>query len=218
MRRILSAVVVTAVLVAVVMGAATATSPRGQSYETFLQYYRDGIQFINDNDSRHLLPLVIASRESEEGDGRLVYELLGDTLQAVIITEASGEVIESCIITLTAPASMEYGNAIYNDFAISGYHSYALLMAMYADPVPANRYQLVLDVEEGLSGEEGSYTRQVGVYTLQCTRRANVVSLEFYNTRIPQPPPGEEEPPSEENPAESEAPEEPDEEEAASML
>lgn len=32
---------------------------------------------------------------------------------------------------LTAPAGMSYGTSEYNDFVTSGYHSYALLMAMH---------------------------------------------------------------------------------------
>lgn len=156
----------------------------GQKYETFAQYYKDNVSFINTNDSRHLLPLVLAKRDSENNDGRLVYELYGDVLGVYIVTDPTGEVIESCKITLTAPANMEYGSTIYNDFAISGYHSYALLMAMPTDTEPAQRYQLVTEVVQGMgASEDGSYSRQLGAYTLECRRDGGTATLSFQNNR-----------------------------------
>ncbi len=166
------------------LAPARASSFTGQSYAIFSQYYKDDVRFINDNDNRHLLPLVLAKRESQLADGRIFYELIGDTLTAVISTDPTGEIIESCVITLTAPSGLEYGSALYNDFAISGYHSYALLMAMHADPDPARRYQLVTEVVSGMAAGNGSYTRQVGVYTLTCTRQESVAVLDFQNSRI----------------------------------
>ncbi len=157
----------------------------GQGYDTFQQYYQQDVDFINQNDGRHLLPLVLAKRGDVSSDGRLAYELIGDTLSVSILTDPSGYIIEQCKIVLTAPSGMEYGNAIYNDFAISGYHSYALLMAMHADPDPANRYALVKDVEAGLTAGQGTYTRQLGVYTLDCLRQDQVVILDFRNNRAP---------------------------------
>lgn len=163
--------------------AANASPTSGQGYGTFSQYYKDDISFINENDNRHLLPLVIARRASEVNDGYVYYELLGDILTAVLTVNPSTGIIESCIITLTAPSGMEYGTATYNDFAISGYHSFALLMAMHADSVPARRYELVTDVVNGMAAGDGSYSRQLGVYTLTCTRIDNVAVLEFQKSR-----------------------------------
>lgn len=162
---------------------ASASTFSGQSYATFAEFYQEDISFINKNDSRHLLPLVIAKRNSDLEDGRLIYELMGDTLSLSIMTDPSGEIIESCIISLTAPPDMEYGNAAYNDFAISGYHSYALLMAMHTDPSAAERYQLVTDVVNGMAEGGGRYMRQLGVYTLSCVREGSTATLSFVNNR-----------------------------------
>lgn len=178
---------------------AQGTSISGQSYDAFAKYYKEDVSFINDNDRRHLLPLILAKRTNETGDGGIYYELLGDTLNVVLTTEPTGEVIESCVITLTAPQGMEYGSAVYQDFAISGYHSFALLMAMHADPEPARRYELVTDVVNGMAEGNGAYTRQVGVYTLSCTRKDNVAVLEFHNNRMPEPPVPEESPSAEDS-------------------
>lgn len=155
----------------------------GQSYELFSKYYKENVSFINNNDNRHLLPLVLAKRGDILGDGRLAYELIGDTLAVTILTDPTGLIIEQCTITLTAPSSMEYGSALYNDFAISGYHSYALLMAMHADSDPVRRYELVTAVVSGMSENNGTYTRQIGVYTIECTRDQNVATLSFQNNR-----------------------------------
>jgi len=160
-------------------GEATASPYMGQSYETFSRYYKENISFINDNDNRHLLPLALAKSVDPLENKRILYSLIGDTLYAEIFTDEDGSTIASCHITLTAPQGMEYGNAIYNDFAISGYQSYALLMAMYPDPDPVRRYTLVSDVVAGMAEGDGQYKRQLGVYTLSCTRVDNVAELHF---------------------------------------
>lgn len=177
--RIRALAFLAAALTVLGMGGARASSPTGQSYELFSKYYKEGITFINQNDGRHLIPLALAKGSPGDGNPRITYFLIGDTLNALLTMDAAGQVIESCIITLTAPAGMEYGNAIYHDFAISGYQSYALLMAMHADPDPARRYKLVTDVEAGMAASSGSYQRQVGVYTLTCTRENSAVALRF---------------------------------------
>lgn len=184
--------------------AGLSASVSGQSYTLFTQFYKENIAFINDNDNRHLLPLVIASRQNEEtADGRMIYELVGEALNVIINTDVTGDVIESCTITLTAPQGLEYGSAQYNDFAISGYHSYALLMAMHTDPDPARRYELVKDVVAGMAETDGAYTRQLGAYTLSCTRVQNTANLAFHNNRVqetPLPPMGEDMSPDGEEP------------------
>ena len=190
---------------------AQASAISGQSYETFGQYYKENIDFINYNAGRHLLPMVLASRGDVAGDGRLVYELIGDTLNVTLTTDPTGKIIERCVITLTAADSMEYGSALYNDFAISGYHSYAFLMAMHTDTDPAKRYELVPDTVAGTAAGEGAYTRQLGIYTLTCSREGNAVTLAFQNNRVQAPlAPGEEAAPAEIFP--------PDEDEGAGLL
>lgn len=171
-----------ALLVALMMilglGSAAASSLSGQSYALFSKYYQEDITFINQNAGRYLIPLSLAKGPGGQ-EGRTTYSLMGDTLHVLLSMDSGGQVIESCVITLTAPAGMEYGNALYNDFAISGYQSYALLMAMHTDPDPARRYQLVTDVVEGMAASGGEYRRQLGVYTLTCTRQDNVAELRF---------------------------------------
>ncbi|MEG2315165.1 MAG: hypothetical protein RSC91_03040 [Clostridia bacterium] len=162
-------------------GQASAIS--GQRYDTFLQNYQDDVTFININDTRHLLPLVFSTHPSEQNDGRIYYELLGDVLSASVRTDPSGEIIEFCQITMTAPLGMSYGSAQYNDFAISGYHSYALLMAMHSATEALDRYALVVDVLDGMARGDGSYKTQLGVYTLTCTRVENCATLIFENTQ-----------------------------------
>ena len=160
-------------------GGATAAPYTGQSYDTFSRYYKENISFINDNDNRHLLPLALAKSVDPLENTRILYSLIGDTLHAEIITGDDGSTIDSCCITLTAPSGMEYGNAVYNDFAISGYQSYALLMAMHPDLDPVRRYALVTDVVTGMAEGDGQYQRQLGVYTLSCVRMDNVAELRF---------------------------------------
>lgn len=155
----------------------------GQRLETFKQYYEDDLTFINDNANRHLLPLSMARRQSGERDGRLYYEIFGDVLSLTVRTDPTGEVIELCQIIVTAPAGMAVGNAVYNDFAISGYHSYALLMAMDSQADAYDRYAMVNMVESGLQASEGSYATQIGVYALTCTRANATVVMTFENTQ-----------------------------------
>ena len=72
--------------------------------------------------------------EANADGGHRMYELLGDVLRVTIRLDQSNQIIERCEIVLTAPAGMSYGTSEYNDFVTSGYHSYALLMAMHTAP------------------------------------------------------------------------------------
>ena len=162
---------------------AAALALTGQSYTTFVTYYKDNVHFINENDNRHLLPMVLSQRSSGDNDGRIYYDLMGDVLTVSVITDQTG-VIEQCEIRLTAPQGMTYGTSVYNDFAISGYHSYSFLMAMDVSAEPEKRYKLVSDVVEGMKNQDGAYTRQLGVYTLTCTRIDNMAVLNFQNNGV----------------------------------
>lgn len=172
-----------------------AASISGRGYEDFEACYADNLSFINDNTGRHLLPLVLAKGDANADGGHRMYQLIGDVLSVSIRLDQTNEIIERCQIVLTAPAGMSYGTAEYNDFATSGYHSYALLMAMHTAADPAVRYGLVTAVNEGLAAGEGSYSTQVGVYSLQCTQEGNVATITFENTLAatpePQATPGE---------------------------
>ena len=156
----------------------------GQNYATFLDYYKADVTFINENDGRHLLPMVLSQRRSGSDDGRVYYDLLGDVLTVTVTADSAG-VIETCEIRLTAPAGMTYGSTVYNDFAISGYHSYAFLMAMDAGADPAGRYALVTDVVQGMKDTDGRYERQTGAYTLTCVRVDNLAVISFQNNGVP---------------------------------
>ena len=179
MKRILALL-----CIALLLAPAGALALTGQNYKTFQTYYNANVDFINKNDNRHLMPMLLSQRNSSKDDGRTYYDLLGDVLSVSVVTDAQS-VIESCSITLTAPANMEYGSAVYNDFAISGYHSYAFLMAMDTHTDPAQRYQLVSDVVEGLKNGGGYYSRQLDAYTLTCTRGDSKATLDFVNGAMP---------------------------------
>ena len=127
---------------ACLIGAQAATIS-GRGYEDFEASYADNLNFINENTGRHLLPLVLAKGDANADGGHRMYELLGDVLRVSIRLDQSNQVIERCEIVLTAPAGMSYGTSEYNDFVTSGYHSYALLMAMHTAADPAVRYGLV---------------------------------------------------------------------------
>lgn len=176
MRRVTCLVIV---LILGLCNTAIGATISGQAYETFATYYTENVTFINDNTGRHLLPLTISSSKSEDGDGRMYYRIFGDVLSMEVRTDTTGKIIEMCQIIVTAPSGMELNNAVYNDFAISGYHSYALLMAMDASGDPAQRYALVPLVEQGLAQAEGSYSVQIGVYLLTCTSQNGTVTITF---------------------------------------
>ena len=172
-----------ALTLALMLLPAAALALTGQSYPAFSESYQANVAFINDNDNRHLLPMVLSQRQSTQNDGRIFYDLLGDVLTVTVTTDTQG-VIEACEIRLTAPQGMTYGSAVYNDFAISGYHSYAFLMAMDTNAEPAKRYELVADVVQGMNNETGTYTRQIGAYTLTCQRMDNMAILSFQNNGV----------------------------------
>ncbi len=173
---------------ACLIGAQAATIS-GRGYEDFEVSYADNLNFINENTGRHLLPLVLAKGDANADGGHRMYELLGDVLRVSIRLDQSNQVIERCEIVLTAPAGMSYGTSEYNDFVTSGYHSYALLMAMHTAADPAVRYGLVTAVNDGLLAGEGAYATQVGVYSLTCARAENVATLTFENTLAATPEP-----------------------------
>ncbi len=179
MKRILALLLVFVLM----QSCAAAQELTGQRYSTFVEYYSQNITFLNDNTGRHMLPLVIASSQSDERDGRMIYQIFGDVLSLWIQTDTSGEIIEMCEITLTAPSGMTYGDATYADFQVSGFHNYALLMAMHTGTDAYDRYELVTAVEEGLL-ESDYFSKQVGVYALDCTRLNNSVVLAFVNSGL----------------------------------
>jgi len=170
-------------------GTAHAETVSGLRYDMFLENYADNLDFINDNANRHLLPLIPAKRDAGWGDGRLFYEIFGDVLSLTIQTDITGKVIESCVITLTAPPDMSYGSTIHRDFTTSGYQSYGMLMAMSPAATALERYQLVVEVENGLAASN-VFHKQIGVYSLDAASLDGTVSMTFTNsTAMPTPSP-----------------------------
>ena len=164
------------------INTASAESISGLSYEAFLANYADNLNFINDNASRHLLPLIPAKRDAGWGDGRLFYEIFGDVLSLTIRTNDTGLLIEECTISLTAPPDMSYGSTLHRDFTTSGYQSYGMLMAMSPAETALDRYQMVSEVENGLATGNGVYHKQVGVYSLDAASMDGTVTIVFTNS------------------------------------
>lgn len=177
-------------LLVMICAPAQAEFVSGLGYEAFLANYTENLHFINENASRHLLPLIPAKRDAGWGDGRLYYEIFGDVLSLTIRTDATGTVIEECIITLTAPADMSYGSTIHRDFTTSGFQSYGMLMAMSPAETALERYHLVEEVENGLATGNGVFHKQIGVYALDAVSLDGTVSMIFTNsTAVPTPSP-----------------------------
>ncbi len=158
----------------------------GQSYATFQEYYKANVTFINKNDNRHLMPMVLSQSKDGQDGSSTQYDLYGDVLSVNVVTDTQG-IIKACDIKLTAQANMVYGDSVYNDFAISGYHSFAFLMAMDAHTDPTERYKLVTDVVAGIKNNNGTYTRQLDAYALTCTRSSSDVLLSFVNNEVQAP-------------------------------
>ncbi len=177
------------VLLMLTAATSCAETVTGLTYDRFMETYAENLDFINDNANRHLLPLIPAKRDAGWGDGREYHEIFGDVLSLVIRTEPISEIIESCQITLTAPADMAYGSPVHRDFTTSGYQSYAMLMAMDPGATAYERYQLVTDVEAGLAGG-AVFQKQIGVYVLDAASLDGTVTLLFSNTTaLPTPSP-----------------------------
>lgn len=151
----------------------------GQSYDLFQALYAENVNFINDNTGRHLLPLDFKGDFDSEGER--IYVLSSGALDVQLKLDDLASQIAWCQITLTAPADMSYGDSKHNDFTTSGYHSYALLMAMHKAAAPAQRYALVEEVNNGLAAGGGVYETQVGDYRLACQSQNGVATMRFEN-------------------------------------
>ena len=152
----------------------------GRSYRTFETLYAENVRFINENTGRHLLPH--ATTRDYDANGKRLYRIESGALSVEIHLDDMAEQIASCRISLSAPANMQYGDAQHYDFTTSGYHSYALMMAMHDGAAPAERYELVTEVNAGLAASStGLYETQVGDYRLKCNSANGVATLLFEN-------------------------------------
>lgn len=148
----------------------------GRDFQTFEAAYAQNIDFLNANTGRHMLPYTAV--RDYNADGSMGYRIQMGALDVLIRLE--DERINTLEITLTAPEGMAYGDREYNDFSVSGYQSYAVMMAMSEAATPYERYALVESVNQAMSASE---TCRIGVgdYRLTCTRKGNAVSLLFEN-------------------------------------
>ena len=174
MRKLIAVIL----LLCALCGAAAADD-FGQAYDRFQTLYAENVTFINTNTGRFLLPLSFSGEFDSLGER--IYVLNSGALSAEIRLDDLASQIAQCTITLTAPAGMTYGDSLHNDFTTSGYHSYALLMAMSKAPDAASRYALVEEVNNGLAAGGGTYETQVGDYRLVCTSQNGTAVMRFEN-------------------------------------
>lgn len=203
MRKLTS--ILLALLLLSVLGTAGADGV-GVSLTTFEDLYAQGVQFINDNTGRHLLPHDLT--RDYDPNGNRMYRLDKGALHMELYLQDMTEQISRLIITLTAPAYMSYGDAEYNDFAVAGYHSYALLMAMSPEETNAERYSLVDMINWGIKQYGGAFDIEVGDYRLKCVNANNTATMTFENALlVPKetPLPETENPPAEEENSEGDA-------------
>lgn len=163
------------VLLAVSLCMSASAAGIGITYDEFVDLYTENVLFINANTGRHLLPHTL--QRDYDADARRFYRVQAGALSMEMHMEDSGTQVASCTIILTAPEGMSYGDARHNDFTTSGYHSYAMLMALSPASAPVERYALVEEVNAGLAQNEGSYQTYAGDYRLTCTSEGNTVTL-----------------------------------------
>ena len=154
----------------------------GVSLSTFEELYAKGVQFINDNTGRHLLPHELT--RDFDASGNRMYRLDKGALHMEMYLEKMTEQISRLVIVLTAPAHMSHGDAEYNDFSVAGYHSYALLMAMSPEETDAGRYSLVDMVNWGIKQYGGTFDIEVGDYRLHCENANHTATLIFENALL----------------------------------
>lgn len=190
MRRLLCAVM-SALLMLCIAAPAIAQVEGGMYYDLFLLNYEENISFINNNTGRHMLPMLMSKSRNDDGSTR--FEIIGDTLSVAGDTDLTGQLIATIRIVLTLPQpDLKPGTLMYGDFQTSGYHSYALLMAMDASPTAQERYALVTRVEgalkQALDGGSRGFVIQVGSYELTAERGADSMTLSFVNSALIQSP------------------------------
>ncbi len=186
--------------------AAQAVGANGMPLSTFALNYEEDVYLINNNTGRHLLPLRIAQESVSEDTRQIRFSIIGDTLTLSGTTDIEGRVVNTCVITLTLPADYGSNKLSQSDYEISGYHCYALLMAMDGAGTAADRYALVeqteLALRDALADGQTSFSFTVGLYTLTGERTDTSMKLIFENntlrpTATPEPEPTPDAAPSE---------------------
>lgn len=158
---------------------AAAADDFGQNYGLFQDLYAENVVFINDNTGRHLLPHSLTA--TFDAEGQRIYVIASGALYAEIYLDDMASQIARCQITLKAPENMSYGDSRHADFTVSGYHSYALIMAMHGGSTAAERYRLVDEINSGLAANGGVYETQVGDYRLTCRSEGGTATMLFEN-------------------------------------
>lgn len=171
-------------LVLALLPLACALALTGQSYLTFDKHYQDTLKYFNDYENRHLLPLVLARRQSDKGDGRQYYELTGDILTVYITVDSEG-VIEDCDIRLMYPAAGNGNSNVLNDYYNLSYQCVAFQVAMDSHTEVSERLQLAVDIRDGLKAGQGEFVQQLGAYTLSCQLVDQTsVMVNFHNNGV----------------------------------
>lgn len=173
-----------AVALLLLMLPTAALALTGQSYETFDAYYQENLRHFNDFEGRHLIPLILARRQSEKADGRAYYSLAGDILTVNVTTDAGG-IIESCEVRLVYPKDSSGNANVMNDYYNLNYQCVAFQIAMDPRTDVNERLRLAAEIRDGLAAGQGTYTRQLGAYTLTCTLvDGSMVVADYQNSGV----------------------------------
>ena len=168
-------------LVLFTLAGAAIADDYAQSYDLFQTYYAENLEFISLNTGKHLMPLTFKGEFNARGER--IYVLENGALYVQIKLDDEASHIASCQVTLTAPSGMQYGDSLHRDFTISGYHSYAFIMAMHPAADAYTRYQLVDEVNAALA-QGSSYQTDVGDYVLLCTSENGAATMLFENALL----------------------------------
>lgn len=180
MKRVLAAALLFTLLL-----PACALALTGQSYKTFDEYYQTNLRHFNDYEGRHLIPLILARRQSDKADGRVFYDLSGDILSVYVTVDAEG-IVEECEVRLAFPQDGGSNANVMNDYYNLNYQCVAFQVAMDPHADVQDRLLLATDIRDGLAAGQGAYTRQLGAYTLTCTLvNGNMVVTNFRNNGVP---------------------------------
>lgn len=175
MKRIMALLLALLLLPAAVL-AEDGAQEEYLSYEQFIGRYAGNLEFINEMENRHLISLIFSSADND-GDFR-VFRLAGDVVSAKMRTKGSGRTVVMLQVNLVAPENLQPNTTAYADFVTSGYHCYALLMAMASGDEPAERWPLVEELNRGLSGAH-EYRTSAGPYNLTARRAEDGRSVSF---------------------------------------
>lgn len=164
-------------MIVLLLPAMAAAGGVGRFYDIFEASYAENIIFLNENTGRLLLPHSFT--RDYDADARRIYRIESGALTMEMRMDDTGATIVSLLLTLTAPTNLTSEGMAYSNFSASGYHCYALLMAMSDAATPYDRYGLVTQISNGLAAGGGKYETQVGDYRLACSKEGQTASFLF---------------------------------------